>query len=1088
MKASWRNYIGAGGTTLTGGVTRNEDGTFRFPVARGSYDDATRTTTVEFAGSVEFLGHCHGVPEAGQTLARPCDLDLTFSDVKVEISEDRASILVDAESRPIAGGDIVTYDDVALVDLDVEDALPTVVGGVTTWSDLTATMTADGERIFSYSAGTVVDPVTFSYDGPGGKPVGETWDVAGQAVHEATPATPQPGRNAQRIVGRLSTGELIGWGDSRVAVLDPQTLEPLSDWVAGPGVTGDILRDSIAIDPGTDTVFAATYTTNAADRRLVTYAWDGTTLTATEVADSHAPDLIHDSGSAGAWDPVGERYLVARSRSATSTDMWQVRDVDGTWTASRIGSVQISSPGSATWENSLVNMVAVPDGAGRTVLLATSLGGSRPVQRLAQVGDRFVGEPLEQVGDRQPDRVLGTRNGVYAVMSGDSALFIPYVGYSDNRRLGTATEPVPFKVNFDLNRNQSMLFADWASDTLVGVTDSSQNITRLERGVLVARGGLSDGPYGNNPVVGLTSDGDIWGILPDGLNVIRAVAQSPSFAKQPEAPVADLSGESAQITVSATVEGTPAPSVTWQSRLPGQAWTEVTDGAQGTTLTSTVTAADQGRQYRLIAENTGGRVASERVSLQLRTPPRIMVQPTDVAAAPGEDVQLKVMPDGSPAPTVQWQQRIGGVWHDVPGETSATLQLDDVDVSLSGTSFRARLTNPVGSVTSSRATVTVAEPSVERREITAGSIDWGVKASFRNYITGPIAHGSIEVSDGVSTNEDGTLAFPVVDGVWDPAGTSIIELGGSVRFFGHDSGNGPQLDLTISDPRVLVDGAGATLVADVVSRGLDSGTLTTYDDVVLADLDNGGDRIRALGDQILLSEVPAALTAVGAPAFADFYPAGSDLDPISGTVELGEVVDDTDTDAVATRTTVLAAGATGFGQPLNVRVRVSADDQSSVNGTVRLSVAGRTWNAKVVDSVAATKVPAGVTPGAYVLRAQFLGTEALSTSSGSDALRVTKGIPKVTAKLPKKKVRVAARAKLAVVTTLPIASVKVRGKVVVRAGGKVLLRTTLKPNAKGRTVLRLPRLAKGKHRLTVTTVANPRQRSVTSKAVVLRVR
>lgn len=1088
VKASWRNYIGPGGTTLSDGATRNEDGTFHLPVAGGRYDDVTRTTVVDFDGTIEFLSHCHG--EGGNNV-RPCDLDLTMTDFRVEITEDHASIFVDAQSRPIAGGDIVTYDDVPLVDLDVEDAAPVVTGGSTRWSDLTATMTLEGERVFNYAAGTVVDPVTFGYQGPGGKPVGETWDVAGQTVHEAIAADPQPASTAHRIVGRLSTGELVGWNDSlAVAVLDPETLAPLSAWTKGPGVTGDILRDSIAVDPATNTIFAATATTNTNDRRLATFTWDGTDLTMTEVPASHAPDLNYDSGSAGTWDAANDRYLVARTRSANATDMWQVTEVGGVWTASKIGPLSISQPGTSTWENAIVNLVAVPDGAGRSAILATSLFGVRPLQRLAQVGNTFVGEPLAETGDLQPERIFGTRNGVYAVSAGANAVFLPYVGYADNRRLGAATEPVQLYVDTDTNRTRSTITADWASDTLVAITDSGQNLTRLEQGRLAARGGLDTGAYGNNIVVGLNQDGDIWGIREGQLVTVRPVAQSPAFTQQPEAPTADLTTADAtsEVTVTAVVSGTPAPALTWQTRTPGQAWAEVTDGVDGDTLTDTVSTADQGRQYRLIAENTGGRVASDRVTLTLRTLPRIMVQPADVAAAPGESVELKVMPDGAPAPTIQWQQRIGGVWHDVPGETGATLRLDDVDSNLSGTAFRARLTNPVGSVISERATVTVAEPNVERREITDGTVDWGVKASFRNYINGPIAHGTVTVAGGVTANDDGTYAFPVVDGEWDPAGSSTIELGGSVRFTGHDSGSGPQLDLTITDPRVVIDPEGSTLVADVVSRGLSSGSLATFDDVVLADLQTG-DRVRALGDALTLTEVPAALTAEGVPAFADFYPEGSALDPISGTVELGGVVGEpgTDPEPVTTRTTVLVAGATPFGQAARLRVAVSSDDGKPANGSVKLTAAGRTWTARVLNGVASSATPAGVVPGSYVLRAQFTG-EGLEPSSDSDTLRVTKATPSVKAKLPKKQVRANKRAKLAVTATLPGSNLRATGKVVVRDGGKVVLRANLKPNAKGKTVLRLPRLARGSHRITVKVVANPRLRATTSKAVVLRVR
>jgi hypothetical protein len=160
--------------------------------------------------------------------------------------------------------------------------------------------------------------------------------------------------------------------------------------------------------------------------------------------------------------------------------------------------------------------------------------------------------------------------------------------------------------------------------------------------------------------------------------------------------------------------------------------------------------------------------------------------------------------------------------------------------------------------------------------VSGGHLDWGVKQSFRNYIAGPIAHGTITASEGATKNADGTFRFPTATGSVDAdADTAALTFTGKVEFTGHDG----LLYMTIEDIRVTLTGSGGTLVADVVSKSLSSGQLTTYDDVefaTLADTD-----LTAAAGTVTGAGIGATLTAAGSPAFAGFYPAGTALDPVS---------------------------------------------------------------------------------------------------------------------------------------------------------------------------------------------------------------
>lgn len=161
-----------------------------------------------------------------------------------------------------------------------------------------------------------------------------------------------------------------------------------------------------------------------------------------------------------------------------------------------------------------------------------------------------------------------------------------------------------------------------------------------------------------------------------------------------------------------------------------------------------------------------------------------------------------------------------------------------------------------------------------------GTADWGLKASFRNYIGSPIAHGTITVGDGATTNPDGTFRFGAPEGSFDPASGAIdARYGGSVHFEGHAG----LLQMSVRKPRVVLE-AGATsgtLYVDASSKSLATGEVVDYPNVAFATLDFAQGTKSGSGDTVTWTGVPATLTDEGAPAFAGFYGAGTVLDPIS---------------------------------------------------------------------------------------------------------------------------------------------------------------------------------------------------------------
>lgn len=169
-----------------------------------------------------------------------------------------------------------------------------------------------------------------------------------------------------------------------------------------------------------------------------------------------------------------------------------------------------------------------------------------------------------------------------------------------------------------------------------------------------------------------------------------------------------------------------------------------------------------------------------------------------------------------------------------------------------------------------------AEDAAAACTVTDGTLTWGVKESFRSYISGSIANGSWETSDG-ATYDTPSFQWGSATGEIDPAtGTGSVSFAGSVHFTGHDG----VLDLTLANPTLEFEGDGkATLLLD--ARSTDATGEVTIDseqewvgDVV------AGSFSAITEDGFEAAAMPATLTNSGAKAFAGFYEPGVELDPI----------------------------------------------------------------------------------------------------------------------------------------------------------------------------------------------------------------
>ncbi|MYS08239.1 Htaa domain protein [Streptomyces sp. SID6041] len=205
----------------------------------------------------------------------------------------------------------------------------------------------------------------------------------------------------------------------------------------------------------------------------------------------------------------------------------------------------------------------------------------------------------------------------------------------------------------------------------------------------------------------------------------------------------------------------------------------------------------------------------------------------------------------------------------------------------------------------------------EGRTVQGGRLDWGIKSSFQSYVTGPIAHGSWGLTGGAATIGGSQFRFHSAQGSYDPAtGAFEAAFAGGVRFTGHRKADGTnELDLTISRPRIRIQGGTGTLYADMASKAKGSGRTTVSSQVPLATLDVGGIDMRGGGSPVSLSGVPATLTARGAASFAGYYPAGTALDPVSLTVDVNAPRPQAPTQAPTTAPTTTKPSATTSASP-----------------------------------------------------------------------------------------------------------------------------------------------------------------------------
>ncbi|RQP13058.1 MAG: hypothetical protein EAS51_00750 [Microbacteriaceae bacterium] len=159
FKASFRTYLAnwAEGTITGTGVDTATP--YGWSGGTGSVTDGLGT--VSYPGTLHFQGHPGtGVPEGEYAL------DITVSNVRVRVtSAATAELVADVVSRDSSTHEFVSYADVALASLDLAAGTNASTATTVAYTGVPATLLPAGVPALggSYTAGTVLDPVSFSW-------------------------------------------------------------------------------------------------------------------------------------------------------------------------------------------------------------------------------------------------------------------------------------------------------------------------------------------------------------------------------------------------------------------------------------------------------------------------------------------------------------------------------------------------------------------------------------------------------------------------------------------------------------------------------------------------------------------------------------------------------------------------------------------------------------------------------------------------------------------------------------------------------------------------------------------------------------
>jgi Immunoglobulin I-set domain len=179
---------------------------------------------------------------------------------------------------------------------------------------------------------------------------------------------------------------------------------------------------------------------------------------------------------------------------------------------------------------------------------------------------------------------------------------------------------------------------------------------------------------------------------------------APSITEQPKGgPVAVGS----QVTLDATANANPAPTIQWQVSNDGGLTFSNIAGATSDAYTFTAPLLPASAVYRAVFTNALGHATTHGATLNFEVPPAVTINPISETVVAGGTATFTAAGSGTPAPRVEWQiSKDGTHWSTLSFADTNTLTFT-AEPSMNSEHFRAVFINPVGQAISAVATLTV---------------------------------------------------------------------------------------------------------------------------------------------------------------------------------------------------------------------------------------------------------------------------------------------------------------------------------------------------------------------------------------------
>lgn len=816
VKESWRNYLIPGETLVDDGASINPDGTYDFPVVSGSFDDETGTTKLQLAGSVRWRSYSdyQGVPGR-------YGLDTTFKNLTLEIGPTVQEIRGDniGYPREDPGGELEEETDVVLAKLDITGAATTFGGGESEWSNIPAIA---GTGLSFYPSGTAMDPATVQYTGPGGLPKGEQWDSPGGIEIEPSArwVSDEPLGTFQNSGRRLYVSpagevvhvlELTGGGTVNSALTvtarDAQTLEQV-----GPSVELTAQDLTTAFDPETETIF---------------YVSEEEVETTVHTVQWNAETPGYELGEVGAlrsgreadglvWNPVEDElaatnHLLAGEGASTyvEDEIRIFRQVEAEWV--EVVEAPLPMPASGPYAGGSPRSPFACQGAiVRNPCLGVLSDGTyvqAPAEAFAKVNLPWPAIQIEinPSGEAVTAMIEGTEArqiglgfslGFSATAPGTGGSLVLHNtswGAMSYARVGIVSgEPAlienPYFVSEHGNEEETSSFGrSLAADVTHGwewsVAETDPDgfvLSAMQDRTFVGRFEYPEllATVGAYPAIGVAPDGSLYIPVEDeatgrfGYQLMQYLGRRADLDEQPADAVASLTvGEDSEEVsfTSTTTDGTPTPTRQWQVKAPGEsAFTDLTSETAAT-LNVEATREMNGSRYRAVYTSAVGKIVSDEAALEVDYAPELLSQPQSRTVTEGANAVFLVAADAHPEATVSWQRSVSSSWQDIAADdeefvtNGPSLTVPDTDTGQSGTVFRAKLVNTVGTTHSAPATLTVKPKTTippEGLDLAQVSLEWTGNEELQksppvggsNYFSAGASDGSEETYSAASGN------------------------------------------------------------------------------------------------------------------------------------------------------------------------------------------------------------------------------------------------------------------------------------------------------------------------------------------------